>query len=143
MGLLNPYSHLDEDALCRVQANISMADKKFLSSILPVHGILQTTVNILIHDIITELRATGITSYNPSNLEAYVAIIRRRTFAGAPGQTHGGNDAGRTSGVHDSNALPTSVPASPVLSPDSGPQQRKDGTKKQKAGRANGRTTGK
>ena len=119
--LENPYSECDDFNSARLQTDISQADKLYFVSILPFRGVIQTTLNVLIHDLISELRARGITSYSPDNYAILCECVRRRTHPSVVGQTPERNDAGRTPGLHDSDAVVESESSVVVKRLDGGP----------------------
>lgn len=119
--LENPYADCDDFNSARLQTDISQADKLYFVSILPFRGVIQTTLNVLLHDLISELRARGITSYTPDNYAILCECVRRRTNPSVVGQTPERNDPGRTPGLHDQNALVESESSITVKRLDSGP----------------------
>ena len=100
-----------------------MEDKLYLRSIMPFRGVFQTTINILLHDLIAELRARNITTYSPDNTDIYIECLRRRTNTRAAGHTVIGDECGSAKGVHNPDAVVASKPAGIVKRADGGPRK--------------------
>ena len=59
--LRSPYKLGDQTTRGRLQAEIPLSDYVYLRSIFPGHGQIQLIFQNLIHGLITDLRASGIT----------------------------------------------------------------------------------
>lgn len=78
-ALANPYQ-LYKGEMARLTFNIPESSNRLLKTLLPQHGVTQAIVSTLIYGIIAELIDNGFTEYDPDNLLAIVATIKRRAF---------------------------------------------------------------
>lgn len=103
--LENPYVAVrDKTTMSRVNADVPLNDILLIKAICPLHGILQTSVNLFIKALVDECRARNITSYN--EYSDFVDIIRRRTAAYTPPKADESNVAGGVADVHSGTKKP-------------------------------------
>ena len=99
--LVDPYQTLDDDDKSRLNTDFSTEDKRFLQSVIPIRGIIQTTVNILLKSVIDEFKSRQITYYDPDNFGILAEIVERKATAGTTGETSERDVGKRTRAVRN------------------------------------------
>lgn len=126
---LNPYMELDPNDLekvYRMNSIMSREDYQLIQSVCPEWGVMQTTINLLLKSIADELRATGITTYNPV---AYRQLLSRRTHFSTHTNECLRHDVRATVSVHSSTApAPSESANTPVNSKKRSSRQRPSST---------------
>lgn len=81
--LQNPYAK--PTTRCRVQGDIPAEDYSHLICVFPGFGNMQAVVNTLVHGLVRDLKANGITHYNIENESTIRTILcQRRVVFGEP-----------------------------------------------------------
>lgn len=83
---MNPYLGMEEDSLAKATAQLAKADLALLKAIYPTRGLIQTSINLFLHSVVSELRERGIEHYSPENEQELIRIIQRRTSIRTLGQ---------------------------------------------------------
>lgn len=110
---LNPYVELDPNDLekvYRMNSIMSREDYQLIQSVCPEWGVMQTTINLILKSIADELRAKGITTYNPT---AYRQLLGRRAHFEPYSDECVRHDTRATGGVHSQATTTPSEPTNP------------------------------
>lgn len=117
----DPYGDTNVNDKSLVQCNISTSDYVFLKSLGEKRGLIQTTIALCLHTIITKSRKARLSDYTHQNeyeriVNETLGLDRRDTTAAATGQLQppgGGTVAesnGKTSHCHESRGAEASNP---------------------------------
>lgn len=96
--LYNPYKGLPDGEASKATAVLRTEDLALLRGLYPHKGCIQTIINMLLHDLVEELKHKNILYYKPENVkELENLVIKRCPFAGLAGKANESNDSRRTS----------------------------------------------
>lgn len=75
----DPQLNKDKDNLHRVSGYMSPEDFALLKAVSPERGIVQLLINLMMADIVEEMRNENLTIWSPENSEKLEEIVRKRT----------------------------------------------------------------
>lgn len=77
--LANPFEGVtQENGGARATAVLPAEDLMYLKSLDPKRGLVQTVLNMILHDIIEQLKHENINYYSPENADRLAEIVRSR-----------------------------------------------------------------
>ena len=102
----NPYTVLgvQADEMDKLQLNVSLADKRFIDSIVPDRGFKTWAVASFFIALVKDIKAHNIDTYSLTNEQTIRQLVRDRTAEHLTQHISGGNDSRRSKGVRKTHA---------------------------------------
>ena len=86
---INPY--LDEDNKIRLSADVAIAHRRQIGSVIPDRGIISDSITAFIYSIVHDIESLNLNYYSPDNEAKLRSLIARRTSLDLNTKTNGGN----------------------------------------------------
>ena len=89
----NPYKDIPDHEKAKATALLSQEDLALLRGLYPRKGFIQMVINMVLHDIVEELKNENVLYYKPENVKKLERIVVRRCpFTESIESVHAGDE---------------------------------------------------